>query len=135
MPIFHEGYQSTSSRQDMMTYLQNTAPNSKDEFMFINCADGNTTQRHIMSTSHSFNQFLTEYAADRNASVKSLRIEHNGRTVFLSTIGKKAPGALGLKDDDIIKLSFIQCLPAEITPREQTSKSKRRNPKTQEEEE
>ncbi|KAL7534967.1 hypothetical protein ACHAXR_006182 [Thalassiosira sp. AJA248-18] len=94
--------------------------------MIINTVDanGNSSQRYTLPTG-PFKYFLARYAADRHTSVKSLRIELNGKRLFLSDIGIKSPAYWGLDDNDVVKISIMQPLPAEATAQEQPTKSKR----------
>ena len=45
-----------------------------------------------------------QYAEDRGMSLRQLRFSHKGRTLFLSTVGHKAPQDLGIghRDDVVV---------------------------------
>jgi len=45
---------------------------------------------------------ISNYAEERGVSLRSLRFSYNGKTLFLSQIGKKTPEELGMQDDDVI---------------------------------
>lgn len=123
VPIFREGYNSTKSLQDMTSYLQSNLSHAKcpsyaevaEVLMFlyvIDTTDKAPAQRHILNSRRPLKAFLktflTQYAAEKNTPVKSLRIECNGRTVFLSSIGNKEPSEIGLKEDDVIKIHVLK---------------------------
>jgi len=122
MPIFREGYDSTDSLpghqsdpEIMMTYLEGNKPEDTDEVMSIKILVGNTTERAVAVSASPFKDFLANYADERETSIKSLRIKHNERTLFISSIGKKTPLDLGIKEDDVLEITIIQ---STLTPSE-----------------
>jgi DNA-nicking Smr family endonuclease len=48
---------------------------------------------------------FNEYAENNSVSLKSLRFSYAGKTLFLSTAGKKSPNELGMLDNDTIQVS------------------------------
>ena len=80
-------------------------------------------------------ELLTKCADDRHTSIKSLRIKHNERTLFISGIGKKTLEELGIKEDDVLEITIIQSTPTEATSNKQRKqpspkgKKKKRNNK------
>ena len=117
MPIFREGYDSTDSLpghqsdpEIMMTYLEGNKPEDTDDFMSIKILVGNTTERAVAVCASPFKDFLTRYAEERETSIKSLRIKHNERTLFISSIGKKTPLDLGIKEDGVLEITAIQTI-------------------------
>ena len=47
---------------------------------------------------------FNEYADKKSVSLKTLRFSHAGKTLFLSTVGKKSPDELGIIDNDSIEV-------------------------------
>jgi len=108
-----------SAPVDLTIYLKANRPDIAEQFMFIKCTNGFTTYRRVEMYDGLFKQFLTRYAEDRGTSVKSLRVKHNERTLFLSSIGKKTPVELGIEDDDILEVTIIQSTPTEAIANDQ----------------
>jgi len=147
VPIFREGYDSTiPSESDhekdfylrydrAFAYLTNNRPDDADDFMSINFVEGNKTKRYNVACYAPLKELLTRYADDKATSVKSLRIKHNDRTLFLSSIGKKTPIDLGIEDGDTFEITIIQSTPTETSTKEQqpkqhnTKKGKNKNKK------
>ena len=148
-PIFREGYDSTmpsesehekdsllghqSDPEVMMTYLTNNEPDDADEYMSIKFVDGKETERwqgnrKVVKRDAPFKELLTEYIQiSLCASIKSLRIKHNERTLFVSSIGKKTPLDLGIADFDTLEITFIQSTPTEEPPKQPSPKGKKKN--------
>ena len=134
VPIFREGYDSTvpskhkneqGRRADpeiMMTYLKSNRPDDADEFMFVRFVCGNDTERYTVPYNAPFKELLMRYADDRHTSVKSLRIKHNGMTIFLSSIGRKTSREVGINDNDTIEVTILQTT-NETTSNEQPKQS------------
>ena len=113
----------------MIEYLQTNKSDNADDFMFIRCRDGNDVLRRLVAARiRPFKDFLTNYAADKDASVKSIRVKHNDKTLFLSGIGKKTPEELGINEGDILVITIMQSTPTKTTtkkePKQQSSKGK-----------
>jgi len=128
VPTFGAAYaisiDSKVAPDSMMKYLQTNKPDNVNDFMFFRCRDGNDMLRRVVALSVApLTRFLTNYAYDIRTSIKSLRIKHNDKTLFLSSIGKKTPLDLGMKDDDILDITIIST-PSETTneqPKQQSS--------------
>jgi len=146
VPIFREGYDTVSSESDhekdfnsrhseVFGYLNNNVPDDADEYMSIKFVDGKESERYIVRCDAQFKQLLTRHAVNRNTSIKSLRIKHNGTTLFISSIGKKTPRELGIKDNDVLEITIMQTTPTETSTNEQskqqssTSKNKKKKKK------
>jgi len=130
VPIFREGYDSTVSEHEnekdllsghntvspdpemtmalMMFYLKENEPENSDRFLNIRIITGNETERYTVPCDAQFKEPLTRYADDRHTSIKSLRIKHNERTLFISGIGKKTLEELGIQDYDTIEVTILQ---------------------------
>ena len=141
VPIFREGYNSTippessecekgfppERRSDqeimmiylMMIYLKKNEPEDAFRFIWIKFVDGEKTERYTVEYNAPFKELLTNYAADKGTSIKSLRIKHNGKLLFLSSIGNKFPLDLGIKDDDTLGITIIQSTQTEISTKEE----------------
>jgi len=103
----------------MMTYLEGNKPEDTDDFMSIKILVGNTTERAVAVSASPFKDFLANYADERETSIKSLRIKHNERTLFISSIGKKTPLDLGIKEDDMLEIAIILSTSNEKPTKEQ----------------
>jgi len=112
----------------MLKYLQANKPEEAEEnFMIIQCTNGYTTHRKVAQCNVPFKEFLTDIAADLTTSIKSLRIKHNGKTLFISSIGKKTPLDLGIKEDDVLEITIIKSTQTETTkeqPKQSSPKGK-----------
>jgi len=132
VPLFYEAYKvykaviAQPDQDIMMAYLNKNRPKEADQFMFIQCKEGNITCRKVVQSPYLM-EFLTRYADDRRTSIKSLRIKHNERTLFLSSIGKKTWYELGINEDDILEITIIST-PSELTtsiqPKQSSPKGK-----------
>ena len=111
VPTFGAAYaisiDSKVAPDSMMKYLQTNKPDNVNDFMFIRCRDGNDMLRRVVKLDVPLKHFFANYAADRDTSIKSLRIKQNDRTLFLSSIGQKTPLDLSMKDDDILDITII----------------------------
>jgi len=116
----------------MIEYLQTNKPDNADDFMFIRCRDENDMLRRVVKRDVHLKHFFTNYAADNDTSIKSLRIKQNDRTLFLSSIGQKTPDQLGIEDDDILDITIIST-PSEPTtslqPKQSSPKGKKKTKK------
>ena len=138
VPYFREGYDYTvrtdkneGDIHDMMKYLIFNQPEDADEFMWIKFVNGEKTERYTVECNAPLKQLLMNYADDRDTSIKSLRIKHNDRTLFLSSIGKKTPEELNIEDGDELEITIMQTKQTESTseqPKQQT-KGKNKNKK------
>ncbi|KAL9179151.1 hypothetical protein ACHAXT_000193 [Thalassiosira profunda] len=133
VPVFREGYYAASEGLNgMMAYLEDQAPAIKEKYVFVYLADANdgSGQLQPVERASPLKFILMVWAQDRNVSVKSLRIEHNGRTIFMSSIGKKTPEALGLEDDDVIKISVMHQAPPATAPKEEPQRKPQQRQKS-----
>ncbi|KAL9186728.1 hypothetical protein ACHAXT_005966 [Thalassiosira profunda] len=98
------------------------------DVMFLGVIDenDNTKERYALLGSNPFEAFLKNYATSRGATVR--RFKHKGRTVFLSSIGKKSPNELGLSDGDEVRVVAIST-EATATTKEKESKPQPQTPK------
>ena len=125
VPLLRKVYESTASAEDMLNYLQtNKSEVEVNGYMIIHCTNGYTTKRNIAQCGAPFKQFLARYAEDRDISVKSLRVKYNGKTLFISSIGKKTPLDLGIKQDGALKITVIQTTQTEEPPKQPSPKGK-----------
>ena len=138
MPIFREGYDATVSSEsdhekdfnsrhfEVFGYLNDNEPDDAYYFLSIKFADDKESKRFICQIDEPIKALLTKYAVNRDTSIKSLRIKHNDKTIFISSIGKKTPDELGINDNDVIEVTIIQSTPTEMSTNEQ---SKQQSPK------
>jgi len=89
--------------------------------MSIKFVDGSKSKRYTVACNAPL-KLLTKYADDRGTSIKSLRIKHHERTLFISGIGKKTPLDFGIKEYDIIEVTILQTT-NETTSNEQSKQS------------
>ena len=142
LPELREAYEcsthnasSTSALQAMYFYLPYArASDDLNEGTLIKFTNGSVTETSLFAPNETLKPFLIDYANDRCTSIKSLRIKHNDRTLFLSSIGKKTPDQLGMKEDDIVEITIIQSTPTEATveqqkPKQQSKGKKKKNKK------
>ena len=142
-PIFREGYDSTMSSESehekdslsghqsdpevMMTYLTNNEPEDSGCFTSVRFVCGNERERYTVQRDAPFKELLTKYMYRIYVcSIKSLRITHNERTLFVSSIGKKTPLDLGITDFDTLEITIIQSTPTEEPPKQPSSKGKKK---------
>jgi len=138
VPIFREGYDSTIHLESdhekdfylrydrVFAYLTNNRPDDADDFMSIKFVDGRKSKRYTVACDAPLKELLTKYAEDRGTSIKSLRIKHNERTLFLSSIGKKTPEELSIEGGDTFQITIIQSTTIETSTKEEL---KQRNTK------
>ncbi|KAL9179006.1 hypothetical protein ACHAXT_011979 [Thalassiosira profunda] len=129
VPVFREGYDvAFAGKRLMMGYLEACAPRLRGDFWLVNIVDaGNSTKRkYVAQKNRPLKDVLAKYAQQRGTAVTSLRIELKGRPVFLSTIGKKSPTDLGLKDGEIVKVTVLQTAPPETAPTEELQRKPQR---------
>jgi len=95
--------------------------------------DVTETRRHAVECNDPLKELLVDYATEMNVSIKSLRIKHNGTTLFLSSIGKKTPLDLGIEEDGVLEITIMQSTQTETTaneqPKQQSPKGKKKNKK------
>ena len=132
MPIFREGYdtiipsesnhdESFNSRHyEVFEYLRNYEPDDADYFISIKFADDKETKRFIWHIDAQFKELLTKYTTSRGLSIKSLRIKHKNKMIFLSSIGKKTPYDLGITENDILDITIMQSTPTKMSTNEQS---------------
>ena len=119
VPLLQKVFESTTSAEGMLNYLKANKPKEEvNEYMFIQCKEGNITCRKVVQYGKPLKEFLTRYAEDRHTCIKSLRIKRNERTLFISSIGKKTPLDLGIKEDDILEITIIST-PSETSTKEE----------------
>jgi len=131
VPLLRKVYVSTASAEYMLKYLQankpeesrDNMPDDADNFMIIQCTNGYTTERNTANCNTPIKQFLSRYAEDRDVSVKSLRVKYNGKSLFISSIGKKTPLDLGIKEDDVLEITIVQSISTETSTKEQPKHS------------
>ena len=119
VPIFcavHKAWISTT--RNFMSYLSSTLPSDVTVYVVIQCKEGNNSQRAVATSDEPLKEFLSKYAHDRYTSIKSLRIKYKDKPLFLSSIGKKTPRELGIKDNDVLEITIMQTTPAETTSKE-----------------
>jgi len=105
----------------MMKYLMMNQPEDSGEFVSIKFVYGTETERYTVSSYAPFKELLTRYADNKGTSVKSLRIKHKNRLLFLSNIGKKTPEELGIRmHGDTLDIGLAQSPPTETTTNEQS---------------
>jgi len=120
VPIFREAQRYAKTDPEiMMAYLKHYRPEDADDFMFVIFVDGNDIRIYAVVCDAPFRELLTEYAADRGTSIKSLRIKHCGNTIFLSSIGQKTPGVYMIMEDSTIEVTIMQSTTNETTSKEQ----------------
>jgi len=136
VPIFREAQRYAKTDPEiMMAYLKHYRPEDADDFMFVRFVDGNDIRIYAVVCDAPFRELLTEYAADRGTSIKSLRIKHCGNTIFLSSIGQKTPGVYMIMEDSTIEVTIMQSTTNETTSKEQPKqqsfkgKNKKKNKK------
>ena len=96
------------------------------DVMFLNVVDEGDSrkERYALLRSGPFEAFLKNYATIRGVSVR--RFAHNGRTLFLSAIGKRTPSDLDVKDGDEIRVVAVSSKPT--APKEKENKPKPQSP-------
>ena len=129
VPLFCEAYKAATAQP--LEYLNKYKPEDTNDFMSIKFVDGKETKIYTVACDAPIKALLTKYAADRDTSVKSLRIKTNGKLLFLSSIGKKTPLDLGINDNDILEITIMQSTPTITTtkeePEQQSPKGKNKN--------
>jgi len=120
VPLFCEAYKATTAQP--LEYLIKYKPEDTDG-MSIKFVNGEETKIYTVACDAPIKALLTKYAADRGTSVKSLRIKTNGKLLFLSSIGKKTPLDLGMKEDDILDITIVQSISTEPATNEQPKQS------------
>ena len=134
VPTFHENYSITPSGffvtpDEMKAYLETCKP-EHDDFVFIKTKNQNHTQRHVVASHEPLKHFITRYADENGTSIKSLRIKHNDRTLFISGIGKKTPEDLSINEDDILDIAIMStATEATVEQPKQKSKGKKNTKK------
>ena len=64
-------------------------------------------------SSVALKSFFNDYAEKRGASVRSFRFSYNGKTMFLSSVGKQSPEELNMQDQDVITVHDTRTSAAE----------------------
>jgi len=123
-----QSFEWSATPDELKAYLETCKP-EHDNFVFIKTKNENETQRHVLFCHEPLKQLLIDYAIDQNTSVKSLRIKHRNKTLFLSSIGKKSPLELGIKDDDILDITIISTPTEPISEQSKQSSLKGKNKK------
>jgi len=83
-------------------------PSSKSpegsQIQLIVVDDTNEDQRHSfdIGSSTTLKALFNDYAETRGVSLRSLRFSHDGKTLFLSSVGNKTPEELNMRDQDVI---------------------------------
>ena len=145
MPIFREGYDSTvppesnhdesfnSRHYEVFEYLRNYEPDDADYFISIKFSEDKETKRFIWHIDAQFKELITKYTTSRGLSIKSLRIKHKNKMIFLSSVGKKTPYDLGITENDILDITIMQSISTETTndqPKQSSSpRGKKKNKK------
>ena len=104
----------------MMAYLTNNKPDDAGDFMSIKFVDDKKSKRFTCQSDDPFKDLLTKYTTSRGLSIKSIRIKHKGKMIFLSSIGQKAPHVFRIMDNDTIEVTIIQSSPTEAATIEQS---------------
>jgi len=97
--------------------------------MSIKLVDGSKSKRYTVACNAPLKQLLTKYAEDRGTSIKSLRIKHKNRTLFISSIGKKTPIDLDIEEYDIIEVAILQTTNETTSNEQPKQQSKGKNNK------
>ena len=92
-----QDWESQSLKSSLTRSLQS---NSIDDDITL-VIGGDTFQA---SPSMPLKAVFNEYSAKKLVSLKSLRFTYEGKTLFLSTAGKKTPDELGMLDNDVIEV-------------------------------
>jgi len=131
VPLFCEAYKAATAQP--LEYLSKYRPEDTNDFMSIKFVNGKETKIYTVACDAPIKALLTKYAADRDTSVKSLRIKTNGKLLFLSSIGKKTPLDLGMKEEDELEITIMQSTATEAIandqPKPPSSKGKKNNKK------
>ncbi|KAL9185825.1 hypothetical protein ACHAXT_003602, partial [Thalassiosira profunda] len=109
---------------------QESPERKKTKVMFVKLVDESlgTNERYALLRSSPLEILFNNYAARYNVSAKRLNVQHNGSALFMSSIGKKPAGAVGLKTGDEIKIVAVRRLPAEMATTDVPRKSKCQTP-------
>jgi len=90
-----------------------------EEFKFV----FKPAEWNSMTMKKLFSFYLKEKCkTQKNTSLKSLRFKHNGKVLFLSSIGSKSPHSLGIKDRD--KIYVIEYTPEPVVSKPTPKKTK-----------
>lgn len=75
--------------------------------LILEC-NGNGGERHTLSigSSTTLKSLFNDYAKERGDSLRSLRFSYRGKALFLSSVGKKTPEQMDMKDQDVIIVHF-----------------------------
>ena len=65
-------------------------------------------ENYQVGTSTPLKTLFNEYAEKKSVSLKSLRFSYSGKTLFLSSAGKRSPSELGMLDGDVIEVQSNQ---------------------------
>ena len=106
---------------------------ANEEEITIVLSNGNDRQELFIKRSTCLGNLFNSYAEECGVPLKSLRLAFHGRTLFLSSVGKRTAKDLNMKDMDEISVTYIQDSTSEVTPNsakpasKQSSKSKKRH--------
>ena len=79
-------------------------PPAETQIQLILVCDANKDVRHVLSigSSTTLKTLFNDYAKERGDSLRTLRFSYRGSTLFLSSVGKKTPNQLNMRDQDVI---------------------------------
>jgi DNA-nicking Smr family endonuclease len=120
----NEDWEGKSRKSSLKSSLQSNVSDDDDITLVI----GDDTFR--VSPFMPLKTVFNEYAENNSVSLKSLRFTYAGKTLFLSTAGKKTPDELHMLDNDVIEVHSTQ----EAEPSDedkQTQKTKKTGSKKQ----
>jgi DNA-nicking Smr family endonuclease len=106
---------------------------ANEEEITIVLSNGNDRKECFLKRSTCLGNLFNSYAEECGVPLKSLRFVFHGRTLFLSSVGKRTAKDLNMRDMDEISVTSIQDSTSEVTPNsakpatEQSSKSKKRH--------
>ena len=106
---------------------------ANEEEITIVVSNGNDRKEFSLKHSTCLGNLFNSYAEECDVPLKSLRFVFHGRTLFLSSVGKRTAKDLNMRDMDEISVTYIQDSTSEVTPNsvkpasKQSSKSKKRH--------
>ena len=92
----------SSSAKNGHNKLRNCAKDDDGTQIEIMFADVDDERKLCIGSSMTMKSLFNEYADERGISLRSVRLTYDGGTLFLSSVGKKTPQELGMKDLDVI---------------------------------
>lgn len=84
--------------------------------------EANHRHSFTIGSSTTLKALFNDYSHERGISLRSLRFSHHGRTLFLSSVGKKTPEELNMSDQDIIDVFGVSQATDDTTSSSQGSK-------------